>query len=234
MRSSIEHQGKSVLIEETETTGKALSLTVKPNQKVILRIPPGTSEEKKIDFVRRKSAWVKKQLQYFQRHKKTSYRKEYISGESFWYLGRQYKLIVKQREKDGVEFDKYTLYICTSKPTSEAIHNKRIVDSWLRRQRRIVFTERFEECKKRFDYSVFPYFTIKFMEKRWGSFIDVHSIVLNPKLIHVSVECIDYVIVHELCHVRYKNHSKYFFEYLSRKCPSWKKVKEKLEMSTIE
>ena len=55
------------------------------------------------------------------------------------------------------------------------------------------------------------------------------KIILHPKLIHVPKDCIDYVIVHELCHIRYKNHDKKFFSLLDEKCPDWKKKKEKLE-----
>jgi hypothetical protein len=68
------------------------------------------------------------------------------------------------------------------------------------------------------------------MQKRWGSCIRGKSIVLNPLLIHASKDCIDYVITHELCHVKYKNHDKRFFKLLNSKYPKWEKVKNKLEM----
>ena len=71
------------------------------------------------------------------------------------------------------------------------------------------------------------------MKKRWGSFLNKNKILLNPKLIHVSKECIDYVIVHELCHLAHKNHDKKFFDLLNKKYPKWERVKEKLEMSGV-
>lgn len=71
--------------------------------------------------------------------------------------------------------------------------------------------------------------SIREMKRRWGSFLNQDRIFLNPKLIHTSKDCIDYVITHELCHMRYKNHDKKFYGFLKKQYPKWEKVKEKLE-----
>ncbi len=75
-----------------------------------------------------------------------------------------------------------------------------------------------------------PTLAVRDMKRRWGSFLNKEKILLNPRLIHVSKDCIDYVVVHELCHMRYKNHDKKFFGFLDEKYPKWEKVKEKLEV----
>ena len=67
------------------------------------------------------------------------------------------------------------------------------------------------------------------MKKRWGSFLNQDKIFLNPKLIHSSKDCIDYVITHELCHMKYKSHDSRFHKFLNEQYPKWEKVKEKLE-----
>lgn len=224
---------KSYEFELKRESRKTLSLTVKPNLRIILKSPINANEEQIKSFLKRKWSWLEKQLNYFKKHQKLKSEKEYISGESIWYLGRQYKLIVKSYKNDLITLDKRNLYIFTTKPTSESINNRYLLQSWFRKQRRKVFNERFEGMKKRFDYKRFPRMIIRDMDKRWGSFINKEKIILNPTLIHASIDCIDYVIVHELCHMKYKNHSKYFFEYLSEKYPRWEEVKEKLEMSTI-
>ena len=86
---------------------------------------------------------------------------------------------------------------------------------------------------KKFDYKNIPRLEIRNMKKRWGSFLNKDKIFLNPKLIHVSKDCIDYVIIHELCHIKYKNHDKKFFNLLKDKYPKWKRVKDKLELFLI-
>ena len=71
------------------------------------------------------------------------------------------------------------------------------------------------------------------MKRRWGSFLNQDKVFLNPKLIHTSKDCIDYVIVHELCHMKYKDHDKRFYNLLTHKYPKWQKTKERLEMAGI-
>ena len=68
------------------------------------------------------------------------------------------------------------------------------------------------------------------MPKRWGSFVKGDRVVLNPLLIHAPKEAIDYVMTHELCHMKYKNHDAKFYKLLGEKFPNWKKTKEKLEL----
>jgi predicted metal-dependent hydrolase len=68
------------------------------------------------------------------------------------------------------------------------------------------------------------------MEKRWGSFLVKKKILLNPELIKASKECIDYVITHELCHMKYQNHGAAYYRFLSSKCPNWEELKERLEL----
>jgi len=94
----------------------------------------------------------------------------------------------------------------------------------------IIFQERFKEMLTRFGYKNIPILSIREMKKRWGSFLNKDKIFLNPKLIHTSKDCIDYVIVHELCHLKYKNHNTKFWQLMGDKYPKWEKVKEKLEL----
>jgi hypothetical protein len=75
-----------------------------------------------------------------------------------------------------------------------------------------------------------PKLAIRKMPKRWGSYLSNKKIILNPLLIKASKDCIDYVIVHELCHIKYRKHNKYFFKLQESIIPDWKKTKEKLEL----
>ena len=68
------------------------------------------------------------------------------------------------------------------------------------------------------------------MNKRWGSFLTKKQIILNPRLIQASTDCIDYVITHELCHMKHKKHNSQYYSFLSSKYPNWQNIKEKLEL----
>lgn len=208
---------------------KTLSLTVTPDMRICVKCPHNTAEEKVEQFLKKKWFWLQKQLNFFGKYQRKAYVKEYVSGESFHYLGRQHQLIVKRGAEDKVSLLRGVLMVQTTKAVSDNKYVQKLVTKWFDQRRNSVFAERFEEMKKRFDYKVMPALSVRDMKKRWGSFANKEKIILHPKLIHVSKDCIDYVIVHELCHMRYKNHDKKFFTFLEEKYPKWEKVKSKLE-----
>ena len=209
---------------------KSLALTVRPDLGIVLKCPTEAEDERIEQFLKKKWLWMNKQLSFFKKvHRKRCVR-EYISGESFLYLGRQYKLLVKKASEDRVRLMRGVLEISTTRAVRDGKYNKKLLDNWFKTRYQEVFKERFEDMKKRFDYISMPELSVRSMAKRWGSFLNKEKILLNPKLIHTSKDCIDYVIVHELCHMKYKNHSKQFWKFLDEKYPKWEKVKEKLEL----
>ncbi len=209
---------------------KTLSLTVEPCMDIILKVPEGTNNEHIEKFLQKKWMWLNKQLTFFEKYKRKAYLKEYVSGESFYYIGRQYKLVVISGEKDYVSLTKGKLTITTVKPTDDGAQNKYLLDKWYRIRRQAIFPERYIEMLAKFEYSFMPELTIRSMPKRWGSYIKGERIILNPLLIQAPKEAIDYVITHELCHMKYKNHDAKFYALLETKFPNWQRTKEKLEL----
>lgn len=215
---------------------KTLSLIVAPDLKIIVKAPLKIENEKIENFLKKKWFWLEKQLSFFKKYQHKFYQKEYVSGESFMYLGRQYKLSVKKSDLDEVLFSKGKLIIYTTKQNDNGKYNKKIIEKWFEERTEKVFTDRLDEMLLKFDYRYTPRLGIREMKKRWGSFLNKNKILLNPKLVHLPKYCIDYVITHELCHFKYKNHDKKFFALLEQKYPKWEKIKDKLEKlgSTID
>ena len=81
---------------------------------------------------------------------------------------------------------------------------------------------------KTFDFSM-PILKVRKLNKRWGSYLKKHEVILNPLLIHASKQSIDYIITHELCHYYYKTHSSSFYDLLTSKIPEWQDIKNRLE-----
>ena len=208
---------------------KSLSLTVTPSLDIILKSPVSADEERTEAFLKRKWFWLERQLQYFGKYQRRTYKKEYVAGESFHYLGRQYQLIIKHSKSDNVGLIKGSLIVETTKKVENKRYNKKLLESWFEERRIIIFQERFKEMLEKFNYKDFPKLETREMKKRWGSFVNGNKIVLNPKLIHLPKETIDYVITHELCHIRYRNHDKKYFKFLDKMYSGWELVKEKLE-----
>lgn len=209
---------------------KTLSLTITPDLRIILKCPLRTDNERIENFLQKKWFWLEKQLSFFKKYQRKIYEKEYISGESYLYLGRQYKLIVRRGKEDLVTLTRGLLTVYTTKEVENSRYNKKLINAWYEKKTEIIFRDRLTEMLKKFEYKNIPALTIREMKKRWGSFINKNKIILNPKLIHTSKECIDYVIIHELCHFSFKNHNSKFWQLLSEKYPRWEKVKVKLEM----
>jgi predicted metal-dependent hydrolase len=209
---------------------KTISLVIKPDKSIIVKAPIKAKGEEIDDFLKRKWSWMIKQINYFDKFDKKKYRKEYVSGESFYYLGRQYKLMVRKRKKESVKFSKGILQLSTKKEVRNSNHNKNLMERWYSVRASEIFTKRYKIVLKSFDYDFLPQLDIRKMNKRWGSFLSNKKIYLNPDLIKVPTNCIDYVIAHELCHMKYKKHNQEFYNLLELKCPDWELRRETLDI----
>ncbi len=212
---------------------KTVSLIMQPSLSLVLKCPLQYSEEKINKFLKRKWSWLEKQIAYFKKYSKQSRKKEYVSGESFLYLGRLHKLIIKKGGKDGVKLDRGRLNIITTKSVADSGHNKKILKQWYQFRMDIIFEDEYKKALKKFKLYFTPKLITRKMNKRWGSYLSGKKIILNPKLIHASKECISYVITHELCHMIHRSHNKDFYKLLKSKIHNWEQVKEKLELRFV-
>lgn len=210
---------------------KTLNLTVMPDLRIYVKSPKRADDHRVELFLRKKWFWLEKQLMFFGKYQRKLYKREFVSGEGMRYLGKQYQLVVKQGEQDKVALQNGLLVVTTGKKSPSIQYREKLVNQWYKSKIDQVFASRYEEVKGKFSFKVTPKYIVRDMSRRWGSCMRNDKIILNPKLIHVSKDCIDYVITHELCHVRYKNHDKKFYTFLSEKFTGWQKVKEKLELT---
>ena len=144
-----------------EQDRKTVALTVQPSLNIILKCPIEYETEKIERFLKRKWLWLEKQVQYFKKYKKKIEKKEYISGESFLYLGRQYKLLVKQSRKEEVKLEKGRILLFTTKSIS--VSNKKLLDQWFEERTKKVFESRLKEMMEKFDYDFVPKLMIRKM-----------------------------------------------------------------------
>jgi predicted metal-dependent hydrolase len=167
---------------------KTLSLTVTPDLRIILKCPLQTDSERIQNFLQKKWFWLEKQLSFFKKYQRKIYEKEYVSGEGFFYLGRQYKLMVRKGKEDHVSLTRGLLTVHTTKLVSNGRYSRKLIDAWFAVKTEVIFQDRFNEMLKRFDYKNTPALSVREMKKRWGSFLNKEKIFLNPKLIHAPKE----------------------------------------------
>lgn len=206
---------------------KTLGIIVNPNGEVVLKAPVDTSLSKISDKVKKRASWIIRQQNYFKSFGERSPKRRYISGESHLYLGRQYRLYVKEGKPNSVSFKGQCFEIvCSDKLKTESL-----MKEWYKERAKIKFAEIAEPVIQRFKkYGVEPTsLYIQLMENRWGSCTPKGKIILNTELIKAPKPCIEYVVMHELCHLLQKDHTKAFYDLLSTEMPDWERWKNKLE-----
>ncbi len=210
---------------------RTISVDVLPDQSVSVKAPLHATEEKINGFLQRKCRQILKHRRYFAQFKPRA-QKEYVSGETFRYLGRNYKLLIrKTAEQERVSLQMGTLTVFSPCPHDRP-HTRELLDAWYAEKARQHFAERLKFCAAQFATKEPPRLGIRRLAKRWGSYSQkTNKIWLNCDLIKASRTQIDYVLTHELCHVTHTAHDKAFYSLLSRHMPDWKHVKEQLERS---
>lgn len=206
---------------------KSLGIKVYPTGDVEVLAPIDTSSEAIEQRVLRRAQWIVRQQNYFKELGERSPEKRFISGESHYYLGRQFLLRVEEGKPNSVRYKgRYFEVICT--PTSKA---KKLMKAWYKSHAKIKFAEFAEPIIARFEkYGVAPSsLYIQEMKNRWGSCTPKGKIILNTQLIRAPRPCIEYVITHELCHLLHPDHTKAFWELLQKEMSDWERWKNKLE-----
>lgn len=209
------------------TDRKTLGITVNSDMSVNVKAPLATKLEKIKEVVLKKGDWILVQKDHFLSFHPLREPKKYVSGESHYYLGRQYQLKVEIADKNEAKYKGKYIHVYTK----DREQTQRIVKDWYFERAKIKFAEIASPLIERFEkYNVQPKkIYVKSMKYRWGSCSPKGNIILNPELIQAPKPCIEYVIIHELCHLIYPNHSKDFYRTQSKEMPDWEKWKKKLE-----
>jgi hypothetical protein len=159
--------------------------------------------------------------------------KKYVSGETFYMQGRALRLQVSSGKKNEVDSDGVYIYLSTKTPEDFDV-KQRMMTRFLDRQCKDVFSEILNYLYPILGkYGVaMPKLRIRDMETRWGSCLAKKGVItLNKRLLEAPRSCIEYVVMHELCHFVHPNHSKQFYGFLTMLMPDWKERKHTLDKS---
>lgn len=229
-------EGREILYSLERKPVRNLNLRVRKDGRVYVSadayIPCGEIDA----FVVSKAPYIQKALDHF--HEMAQYRpqpKQYVSGETFTILGRGLRLQVTQAAKESISAD--GIYIQLGVRDLHNIERKRrIVNRFLDQQCRMVFCDVMDMLYPSFQkYGVQrPSLRIRDMETRWGSCLAKKGIItLNKRLLEAPRHCIEYVVMHELCHMVHPNHSRQFYAFLTMLMPDWKERKQYLDKTAV-
>jgi predicted metal-dependent hydrolase len=163
--------------------------------------------------------------------------REYVSGESYKYLGKQYRLRVEiTNEEERVKYYRGFIVLMVRDANNYGRKSK-LMDEWYREKALKIFEESLDKQYPLVQkYGVKkPAIDLRVMKARWGSaLIDSNTILLNSELIKAPKHCIDYVVLHELIHFQYNDHKDSFYNMLFSLMPDWEKRKAILDDDIVK
>lgn len=216
------------------TERKTLKICVHPDKTVTVYAPKGKKVSDILKKIKERAPWIIRQRDYFERFQPLITPRQYVSGECHYYLGRQYRLkVYKNKESDVKLLGKFIKVYTTDVSNHSEI--KELLYKWYAKHALFIFNRRIELYKNVIKNlnADFSEIKIRQMKKRWGSCGKSCAIVLNTELIKAPLFCIDYVIMHEICHLKNRSHDYKFYKLLEKHMPDWKLRKERLERVVI-
>lgn len=228
-RDSIECNGMAIPFQYCHSRRRTLGMTVRPDKSVIVRAPLYVSLGDIRDFVSRRAVWIAKVWREFDK-RPPALSQSYDSGATFWFRGRGYGLALERDAAESVALRGSSLVVAAPDEL-DALGIRRLIDTWYRDQALNIFRERAIECHRRMRAEGFslPPMAIRPMKSRWGSYsYRTGRMTLNLNLIKALPACLDYVIIHELCHIRVRHHGPGFWRFVERYVPDHAEVRKQL------
>lgn len=235
VREAVQYGERTIEYQVERAARKTVAIDVYPDQHVEVRVPLDAATDRIIATVRRHARWIVRQQRRFADYPAEALERAYVSGESYRYLGRQYRLKVQPGEQTTVRLQRGLLHV-TVTPGAGSDQVRRAMEAWYRTRAQQVFREQLDTCFARVQSLGPPYppLEVRRMKTRWGSCSRTGVIRLNLRLIQAPRACIDYVIVHELCHLKEHNHGKRYYALLDRALPEWRELRQKLNTTEFQ
>ncbi|MEF2279913.1 SprT family zinc-dependent metalloprotease [Deinococcus sp. YIM 134068] len=204
-----------------------LSIEVLPDGTVRAVAPLDTPEHEIRRRLEGRGAWILRQQRELAALPPPLPARRYVSGETHRYLGRQHRLRVLTGEGEGVRVTRGELLVTVRAPGRA----EQVLNAWLRAQAGAVLSERMTRCLEQaapFGIRHDGTFHLRAMRTRWGSCTRAGRLTFNPLLVQAPRDCIDYVLLHELCHTAEFGHSAAYYALLGRLLPDWKARRARL------
>jgi hypothetical protein len=207
-----------------------LSISVDPDLSVSVVAPRGPDAREVDRRVLSHLAWIRRKQREFLHYHPLPVRRRFVSGETHYYLGRQYRLRV-ERGPTGVRI--VGGWLVATVPNRSRNQVEAALTAWYKGRAREMFARRLEYVLR---FSAWLGHTpervrVRAMTQRWGSCSARGTITLNLHLVKTPPSCIDYVIAHELAHRLEMSHSRRFYGLLERAMPEWRRARERLNRS---
>jgi predicted metal-dependent hydrolase len=199
---------------------KTLNISVERDRSVIVRAPENLSLEKIEEIVQSKRNWIMDKINHPQKYPIDFKAKEFVSGETLLYLGRNYQLMVVEEDFEGIRFNQSF----TISKSNQANANQLFKEWYLKKA-----LEKIEPLAKKYASNLgVTYNECKTseMKYRWASCTPKNNILFNWRIIKAPMYVLEYLVAHELVHLIENNHTPEFWNILSIQVPNYEKAKK--------
>ena len=206
---------------------KTVAVTVDPAGGVVLLAPKHLTADELDGIVARKAEWIVRRLQHAELHGPSPSPREFVSGESVLYLGRHYRLKVQPHASGEAKLRGGWLHVAAPEGAGQAVRIREAVIAWLRRHAAKRLPERVAAWRAKAGVPM-PPVIVSNQQKRWGSCDRTGTIRLNWRIIQAPMRLVDYVVVHELVHLRHRGHGRDYWQAVGRVMPDYERRREDL------
>lgn len=203
-----------------------------PNGRVRIAAPIRMDLETIKLYTISKLSWIKQQQKKILSQPREA-KREYITQESHYYLGKRYLLKIIEEEAKPKVILKHKHIILHIRPNTDTEKRKEILDDWYRECLRNEVIKLVEKWEPIIDVNVSD-IGIKKMKTKWGTCnIEAKRIWLNLELMKKPINCIEYIVVHEMIHLLERNHNQRFIAFMNNFLPFWKELKKELNQLPV-
>ncbi|WP_419741620.1 M48 family metallopeptidase [Paraclostridium dentum] len=222
MEVTFMHKNREIKFNIIYRKRKTMSLEIKRDGIINVIAPNGLDKTFIVDKVKNKSDWIIKKLDEIEVLDNNRYIRSYESGDIFLYLGNEYILEIlvdKSTIGTSVSLENNKLIVRSNSNNKDVI--QRALKNWYTDETLGIVKERVDYYKLFFEDTVTS-IKIKDQKSRWASCTYKNEILFNLRCSMMPIQIIDYIVVHEMCHMEHRNHSKDFYLAVERILPDYK------------
>ena len=209
---------------------RTLGIAIEPSGQLVVTAPRELVVERIETVLQRRREWIRRRSREVELLPPTPKPREWVSGETHRYLGRQFRLRVRRSAEVGVRLAG-PFFVVNVRDPHDTSQVQRLIERWLLEHARETFARRMSALlarASRLRIAEPPPIVVRKLKTRWGSCSPSGRILVNVEAVRLPLPCIDYVLLHELCHLREPNHGARFWRLLDACMPEWERWRERL------
>ncbi len=212
MKIVFKHRDEDISFNLIYKKRKTLSIQVKLNGEINVLSPFGVEKEFILDKVKSNASWIIKKQNEINSIQNKKVKRSIVNGEKFMYLGRNYSLeVVYNNDISNINVKLFKGKLVVNTYTSDEVIIKKALELWYREKALLKIKEKIDHYQPYFECEVGS-IKVKEQKRRWASCTFKNDILFNWRCIMAPSDILDYIVVHEMCHMKHKNHSKDYWK----------------------